>query len=254
MNQHPDISVIIMAAGKGTRMKSDLAKVLHPLAGRAMIHYVIETAQRLNADPIVVVVGHQKERVMAELDSCGVRFTVQEPQLGTGHAVMCAMPQLEGREGSVLILSGDVPLIRAETLQNLINHHLKSSAATTVMSAVTDNPSGYGRIIRRSADTLAAIIEERDADAPKKRINEINSGIYVFNIAALREILPQIKPDNDQKEYYLTDAVRLLAASGRVVGAFQGDFGEVMGINTVAELESAARQLEQRELASEGNV
>lgn len=241
--ENGNLSVIIMAAGKGTRMKSDLAKVLHPLGGRAMIHYVIETARKLNAEPIVAVVGHQKERVMAELRDSGIRFAVQEPQLGTGHAVMCALAQLNGVDGSVLILSGDVPLVKKQTLRNLINHHLKSSAAATVMTAVTVNPKGYGRIVRGAGDTLTAIVEERDADAKTREISEINSGIYVFNLGALREALPQIKTDNDQKEYYLTDAVRLLATSGRVVGAFQGDFGEVMGINTVAELESASRQV-----------
>jgi UDP-N-acetylglucosamine diphosphorylase/glucosamine-1-phosphate N-acetyltransferase len=248
MNPDRHLSVIIMAAGKGTRMKSDLAKVLHPLCGRAMIHYVITSARKLHADPIVVLIGHQKEQVRAELEGSGVSFAVQEPQLGTGHAIMCALPLLEGIPGAVLILSGDVPLIRSSTLNDLINHHISSRAEATVMSAVTDNPKGYGRIIRKYQDSLSAIIEEREADEKIKNITEINSGIYVFNVDALRETLPQIKADNNQKEYYLTDAVRLLAASGRLVVAFLGDFQEVMGINTVAELESAARQLQDREL------
>ena len=248
------LSVIIMAAGKGTRMKSDLAKVLHPLSGRAMIHYVIVSAQELNPDPIIVLVGHQKEQVRAELAGSGVRFAVQEPQLGTGHAIMCALPLLDDIQGDVLILSGDVPLIKSSTLHDLVNHHIKSGAVATVMSAITENPFGYGRIVRKSQDSLSAIIEEREADDKVKSLNEINSGIYVFNIAALREILPQIKSDNNQKEYYLTDAVRLLANSGRLVGAFQGDFGEVMGINTMAELESAGLQLQNRELHRWGEV
>jgi UDP-N-acetylglucosamine diphosphorylase/glucosamine-1-phosphate N-acetyltransferase len=248
MNSDRRLSVIIMAAGKGTRMKSDLAKVLHPLCGRAMIHYVITTAQELHPDPIIVLVGHQKEQVRAELADSGVSFAVQEPQLGTGHAILCALPLLEDIHGAVLILSGDVPLIKASTLHDLVNYHLNSGAVATVMSAVTDNPKGYGRIIRQAQESLSAIIEERDADEKVKTITEINSGIYVFNVDALRETLPQIKADNSQKEYYLTDAVRLLAASSRRVGAFQGDFQEVMGINTVAELESAAQQLQDREL------
>jgi UDP-N-acetylglucosamine diphosphorylase/glucosamine-1-phosphate N-acetyltransferase len=248
MNSDHPLSVIIMAAGKGTRMKSDLAKVLHPVHGRAMIHYVIAAAQDLHAEPIIVLVGHQKEQVRAELRGAGVGFAVQEPQLGTGHAIMCALPLLEDFLGAVLILSGDVPLIKSSTLHDLVNHHINSGAEATVMSAITDNPFGYGRILRTSPESLSAIIEERDADEKVKQITEINSGIYVFNIAALRETLPRIKADNSQKEYYLTDAVRLLAASGRLVGAFRGDFGEVMGINTVAELESAEQQLNNREL------
>jgi UDP-N-acetylglucosamine diphosphorylase/glucosamine-1-phosphate N-acetyltransferase len=254
MRKTRDLSLIIMAAGKGTRMKSDLAKVLHPLGGRAMIHFVIETARELQADPIVVVVGHQKEQVMAELGRSNVRFATQEPQLGTGHAVMCALPHMEDASGSVLILSGDVPLIKSDTLQLLIDYHFNSVAIATVMTAATSNPKGYGRIVRDSGDTLAAIIEERDAGDKIRRINEINSGIYVFDLEALRETLPKLTTDNDQKEYYLTDAVRLLAASGRKVGAFRGEFEEVMGINTIVDLESASRHLSGRELHSEGTV
>jgi UDP-N-acetylglucosamine diphosphorylase/glucosamine-1-phosphate N-acetyltransferase len=254
MNSQKKLALIIMAAGKGTRMKSDLAKVLHPLGARAMIHYVIDTAKKLKASPIVVVVGHQKEQVKCELSQSGVRFTIQEPQLGTGHAVMCAISEIEDTDGSVLVLSGDVPLIRSTTLNHLIDHHFASTAAATVMTAIAANPSGYGRIVRRPQDTLAAIIEERDADAETRRITEINSGIYVFNMSALQEALPKLNTDNDQKEYYLTDVVRLLVASGCKVGAFQGDFTEVMGINTVAELESAHEMLLNRELHPEGEV
>ncbi len=244
-----DLAVIIMAAGKGMRMKSDLAKVMHPLHGRAMIHYVVETAQKLGASPIVIIVGHQKERVMAELDGQPVRFAVQEPQLGTGHAIMCALPQLTPDNELVLILSGDVPLIRVETLKNLVGYHRQNGAAATVLTARTDQPKGYGRIVRQSSGHLAAIIEERDASEEIKRIDEINSGIYVFNVEDLRATLPKLQTDNDQKEYYQTDAVRLLASSGRIVAAFEGDFREVRGINTVAELADA-----NRELPSEGTV
>ncbi|HEX7343432.1 MAG TPA: NTP transferase domain-containing protein [bacterium] len=238
-----ELAVIIMAAGKGTRMKSDLAKVMHPLRGRAMIHYVVETAQMLGASPIIIIVGHQKERVMGELDGLPVRFAVQEPQLGTGHAVMCALPQLALDNELALILSGDVPLIRVETLQNLVEHHRQSGAAATVLTARTDQPKGYGRIVRQSSGHLAAIVEERDASEEIKKIDEINSGIYIFNVEDLRAMLPNLQTENDQKEYYLTDAVRLLASSGRIVAACVGDFREIRGINTVAELAEANREL-----------
>ena len=238
-----ELAVIIMAAGKGTRMKSDLAKVLHPIHGRAMIHYVAETAQKLGASPIVVIVGHQKDKVMAELEGCAVRFAVQEPQLGTGHAVMCALPYLEKQNQLVLILSGDVPLISIETLRNLIEHHRRADAAATVLTAHAENPRGYGRIVRQSSGHLAAIIEERDATAEIKKIAEINSGLYVFKVGDLRATLPKLQTDNDQKEYYLTDAVRLLASSGKIVATCEGRFKEVRGINTAADLADANREL-----------
>ncbi|MFH1861921.1 MAG: sugar phosphate nucleotidyltransferase [bacterium] len=232
-----------MAAGKGTRMKSDLAKVLHTIRNRAMIQYVLDTAFALEAQPVVVIIGHQKERVRMELRDRNVLFAVQEPQLGTGHAVSCALPKLEGFKGLVMILSGDVPLIRAQTLQQIVNHHIKSMAVATVLTAKTDDPTGYGRIIRSASGNLEAIIEERDADEEIARINEINSGIYVFQLEELRTILPLIGVNNDQKEYYLTDAIRLLAKTGKTVAAMFGDFREIMGINTVAELQQAERML-----------
>ena len=243
------ISIVIMAAGKGTRMKSDLAKVLHPIRGRAMIHYVVETARNLKADPIVVIVGHQKERVIDELEDQSVRFAVQEPQLGTGHAISCVLPELDGVEGSVLILSGDVPLIGVETLQRLIEHHSSNKAAATVLTARTGDPYGYGRILRQPSGLLEAIIEERDADDSIRKINEINSGIYVFELDDLRRILPRIDDDNDQKEYYLTDAVRLLSKEGKTVAALEGDFREARGVNTIQELQEAAELLIKRELS-----
>jgi UDP-N-acetylglucosamine diphosphorylase/glucosamine-1-phosphate N-acetyltransferase len=232
-------AAIILAAGKGTRMKSDLAKVLHPLSGRPMIHYVMKTALEIHADPIVVVVGHQKDRVKEELHIYPVRFAVQEPQLGTAHAVTCALLELQEIQGSVLILSGDVPLIRTSTLTSLLNYHTNNHSAATVMTAQTNQPKGYGRILRKADGDIAAIVEERDATDAIRAIQEINSGIYVFELESLRRVLPEIGIENDQKEYYLTDAVKLLVAGGESVAAFKGDFHEVMGINTIAELASA---------------
>ncbi len=238
-NNNRTTAAIVLAAGKGTRMKSDLAKVLHPLAGRPMIHYVMKTALEIHVKPIVVVVGHQKKQVMEELRGYPVRFAVQEPQLGTAHAVTCALHELTEVQGSVLVLSGDVPLIKTSTLTALINLHLKNHSSATVMTAQTDHPKGYGRILRKTDGGIAAIVEERDATDSIRSIQEINSGIYVFELNDLRRILPKIGRENDQKEYYLTDAVKLLVAEGASVAAFQGDFREVMGINTVAELASA---------------
>jgi len=253
-NSAEKTAVVILAAGRGTRMKSDLAKVLHPIWGRAMIHFVVETALSIEADPVVVIVGHQKERVIEELEGLPMRFAVQEPQLGTGHAVLCALPEMEEVKGRVLILSGDVPLIRSETLKGMIEHHSRDRAAATVLTARTDNPSGYGRILRQPSGHLDAIIEERDADDSIRKINEINSGIYIFELDDLRRVLPRINDDNDQKEYYLTDAVRLLADEGKIVAAHEGDFREVMGVNTVRELQEAGELLAKRELSNRGSV
>jgi len=233
------LAVIVMAAGKGTRMKSDMAKVMHPLWGRPMILSVLETAHKIGGDPIVVVVGHQKERVMEELKDSGVLFAVQEPQLGTGHAVQCAMPILKMDKGSVLVLSGDVPLIKPETLSRLWECHRKNEASATVLTAQTDNPRGYGRICRSPDGNLKAIIEERDADDEIRKVQEINSGIYVFEINELKVVLPRLSDQNDQKEYYLTDAIRLLTSEGKKVAALEGGFREVLGINTVTELKAA---------------
>lgn len=237
------LAVLIMAAGKGTRMKSDLPKVLHKLRGRAMIHWVVDIARSLGADPIVLIVGHQKEKVIEELQDPTLRFAAQEPQLGTGHAVMCALPAISDCQGHVLILSGDVPLIKPVTLRKLWLHHQSRNAAVTVLTARTDNPHGYGRIVRQPSGNLTAIIEERDASDTVRKINEINSGIYIFQLPALRRIIPHIGRDNDQKEYYLTDAVRILAEEGEIVGAFEGDFHEVTGINTIEELQNLEKEL-----------
>jgi len=233
------LGVMIMAAGKGTRMKSDLPKVLHKLRGRAMVHYVIDTAKAIDGDPVVVIIGHMKELVIDELKDVSVSFAVQEPQLGTGHAVMCALPELKNSEGDTLILSGDVPLISKATLERLHETHLATKASASVLTAITENPKGYGRIIRRDDGSVEAITEERDATDNIRKIKEINSGIYIFNLNDLRRVLPQISDDNDQKEYYLTDAIRILTKEGKTVSAVEGSFQEAMGINTVAELEAA---------------
>ncbi|TKJ39823.1 UDP-N-acetylglucosamine pyrophosphorylase [candidate division LCP-89 bacterium B3_LCP] len=237
------IATLIMAAGKGTRMKSDLPKVLHKLRGRAMAHYVVDTARELKADPIVLIIGHKKEQVIKEFTGIGIKFVIQEPQAGTGHAIRCAMPQLEDFDGSVMILSGDVPLIKTRTLKSLWQHHRDEGAAATVLTATMDEPFGYGRIIRQNGGHLSGIVEERDASDEIRKINEINSGIYVFEAEHLRRVLPLLSDDNDQKEYYLTDAVRLLSDSGEIIAAFEGNFRETLGINTVAELQAAEKEL-----------
>ena len=180
------LSIIVMAAGKGTRMKSELPKVLHPIAGRPMIHFVIDTALSLNPAKVVVIVGHLaesvKESIHQDFQSAVLSYALQAPQLGTGHAVMQAQKPLEGLDGHVIVLSGDVPLTAAETLQTLLDTHIAQKAAATVLTARLEDPFGYGRIIRsEDGSRVLRIVEQKDCTPQEALVNEINSGIYVFD-------------------------------------------------------------------------
>jgi UDP-N-acetylglucosamine pyrophosphorylase len=244
------LAVVIMAAGKGTRMKNpDMAKVMYPIAGRPMVDYVVDLAVGLLAARTVVVVGWQKQSV---IDHCAVRFpevhcVEQSPQLGTGHAVMQAEPVLNGFAGDVLVLSGDVPLLRKETTLGLVEAHRSSGATATVLTTILPVPTGYGRILRDSADRVVGIVEEKDATPEQKAIREINSGIYVFDAKALFGGLKHITPDNAQKEYYLTDVFKHFWRNSFPVRAVQANEpGEIRGINTFEQLEEARAQLAQR--------
>jgi UDP-N-acetylglucosamine diphosphorylase/glucosamine-1-phosphate N-acetyltransferase len=224
-------------------MESDTAKVLHPLAGRPFIDYVLDAAQALHADKIVVVIGHKREQVRAHLEGRGLHFVIQDPPLGTGHAVMQAEPLLAGLSGDVVVLSGDVPLIRYKTLAQLIEVHRNAGNAATVLTTTVENPKGYGRIVRENTGAFAAIVEEREASEEIKRVREINAGIYVFESGQLFEYLKQVRPDNRKGEYYLTDLIEIMANSGKCVEAHPlADSWEVRGINTKEELAEAERE------------
>lgn len=244
------LAVVIMAAGKGTRMKNpDMAKVMYPVAGRPMIEYVVELALRLEARRTVVVVGWKKQSVIDHLARAfaSVRCVEQSPQLGTGHAVMQAGPVLNGFAGDVLVLSGDVPLLTYETTASLLDVHRSTQATATVLTAVISKPTGYGRILRNSADHVIGIVEEKDATAEQKQIREINSGIYVFDKDALFEGLRHITPENAQKEYYLTDVFQYFWRNDLPVRAVPAmEAGEVRGINTIEQLEEARVALKKR--------
>jgi bifunctional UDP-N-acetylglucosamine pyrophosphorylase / glucosamine-1-phosphate N-acetyltransferase len=238
--QTKPLNVLVMAAGLGTRMKSRRAKVLHELGGRPLIAHVVRTAQTFEPKTILVIVGHQAEEVeqavLAEIGELA-SFATQEKQRGTGDAVESARSQLESSDSLILLLSGDVPLIRAETLRKLIEHHQKTGAACTILGVRLENPTGYGRIIRDEQDRFEKIVEQKDASEEERKVREINSGIYCFESRDLFEALKRIEPKNQQGEYYLTDVAEILNSSGRKVEVFSHtDPREVSGINTRAEL------------------
>ena len=250
-----------MAAGLGTRMKSNRAKVLHELGGLPLIAHVVRAAQPLNPQAILVVVGHQAEEVeRAALAEVGdlARSVLQAQQRGTGDAVESARSELENTDSLVLILSGDVPMIKTETLRKLIEHHNTARAACTILSVRLENPTGYGRIIRDQNDSFQKIVEHRDATEEQRQVKEINSGIYCFDAKDLYRALRKIEPANDQGEYYLTDVAEIILADGGTVSVFlHSDSREVSGINTRAELaefENLIRRAAIRKLMIEDGV
>jgi bifunctional UDP-N-acetylglucosamine pyrophosphorylase / glucosamine-1-phosphate N-acetyltransferase len=236
-----DIHVVILAAGKGTRMRSSLPKVLHRAAGRSLIEHVMRAADAVAPATTVVVVGHQAADVKASLTPRpGLRFAIQEPQLGTGHALLQAQRELAGATGTLLLLSGDVPLLRAQTLTEVVRTHRERAAAATVLTAHVDRPDGYGRIVRREG-RIAAIVEHKDASPDERRIAEINSGIYAFDLGPLFEALAEIGSSNAQGEYYLPDLVRIYRSRGLTVETVTvEDSREILGVNSRRELADVA--------------
>ncbi len=238
------LAVVIMAAGKGTRMNNpDMAKVMFSINGKPMVEHVVDLALKLNAERIVVIVGWQKDSVIDHLSKVfGPRVTCveQNPQLGTGHAVMQAEKSLADFDGDVLVLSGDVPMMSYATSHSLIEFHRSSRAEATVLTAVLDDATGYGRILRNTDGSVLGIVEHKDATDDQREIREINSGIYVFDAKLLFESLKHITPTNAQKEYYLTDVFHYFWLHQFVVSAVVAPNPvEISGINTVAQLDAA---------------
>ena len=242
------IAALILAAGKGTRMKSDLIKVLHEVAGQPMVCWPLAAAREAGAEEMVVVVGHQAEQVQRVLSGeAGLRIALQEEQLGTGHAVACGLPALSGNSTTVLILCGDTPLLTGATLQRLAMTHHSSKAAVTVLTAKLADPSGYGRIVRDSAGRVQRIVEQKDATPDEAAINEVNSGIYCMELDFLQAHIGSLGSDNAQNEYYLTDLVAVAVAEQRGCAAVVADdTQEIMGVNDRAQLAQAARLLRER--------
>lgn len=248
------LDVLILAAGLGTRMRSDIAKVLHRLDGRPLINHVCRTAAALAPRKVYVVVGHQgdevRRAVLDELDEEHVEFVTQKEQLGTGDAVNAAREHLAGSDSALLILSGDVPMIRAETLAGLIRQHLShrgKGAACTILTVDLHDPKGYGRVIRDSAGLFQKIVEQKDASEDELKIREINSGIYCFDSGKLFDALSRVRNDNAQGEYYLTDAPALLKDDGEPVSIFKyPDTSEIEGVNDRRQLAELERQIRRR--------
>src|SRR5437773_2658754 len=252
----PDLHIIVLAAGKGTRMLSARAKVLHRIAGTPIIQWVLATAAWLHPKTTTIVVGHQAtELKSALLSQPRVTFVVQEPQLGTAHALLTAEPALAGQTGTLIMLYGDVPLLTSTTVKHLLDRHTAADAAATVLTAVIDNPHGYGRIVR-SGEQIARIVEERDASSAERGIREINSGIYAFALDGLFDAVRAIAPENAQGEYYLPDLFGLYRQRGLTVETLTApDPDEILGINSrreMAEVSRLVRQQKNDELMAQG--
>ncbi|PYU15050.1 MAG: UDP-N-acetylglucosamine diphosphorylase/glucosamine-1-phosphate N-acetyltransferase [Acidobacteria bacterium] len=240
MSNH-DLAVIVLAAGKGTRLKSSLAKVLHKAGGRTLVEHIVRACEPLKARETVVVVGHQAEQVAAVVEPLGAVTVLQQPQNGTGHAVQVAKRTL-GRAKCALVLPGDAPLVRPETLKAMLAAHHNGNAGATILSAVVADPSGYGRIVRKSETAVSAIVEESQLTDEQREINEINSAIYCFSLESLWPALAQVKPNNKHRELYLTDAIAVMSGKGETVLAqVAGDSREVLGCNTRADLAEVDR-------------
>ncbi|MGA7524923.1 MAG: bifunctional UDP-N-acetylglucosamine diphosphorylase/glucosamine-1-phosphate N-acetyltransferase GlmU [Acidobacteriaceae bacterium] len=240
------LGIVIMAAGKGTRLKSKRAKVLHEIGGRPLLRHVIDAAaQVVPPRDILVVVGHQAETVKAAVGDTGVRFVLQEKQRGTGHALQCAESKTRDY-GELIVLSGDVPLLRSETILALRDFHLRERAAMTILTATPSNPFGYGRVLRRvpGAPEVEAIVEQKSLKRAQENVREINSGIYAFQREGLYNQIGRLRSNNAQKELYLTDMARLLSNAGeRVVALEAVDPVEVLGANTIAEMMDLDREM-----------
>jgi bifunctional UDP-N-acetylglucosamine pyrophosphorylase / glucosamine-1-phosphate N-acetyltransferase len=238
------VAVAILAAGKGTRMKSDLPKVLHSLGGRSLVEHVLRGCESLQPERQLAIVGYQADRVRTALTHLPqLEFVEQAQQLGTGHAVQQLMPHLESFTGDLLVLNGDVPLLRPETLQKLLQTHQQHGNAATILTARIPDPKGYGRVFCDGQNLLQEIIEDRDCSEAQRTNNRVNAGIYCFSWTQLREVLPKLQSNNDQQEYYITDAVNFLSP---VMAMDVEDFQEILGINDRLQLSEAYTIMQNR--------
>ena len=227
--------VIILAAGKGTRMKSDLPKVLHPLKNKSLLGHVVDTSKKLNPYKIIVVVGYKKELILEKFRSDSLFFVEQKELKGTADAIKSCLPMLKNFTGNVLILSGDVPMIKVATLLNFFNNHNSNNSLGSLISTDLENPTGYGRIIRNKKNQLSKIVEDKDTSQEQKAIKEINSGIYIFNSKILLDKIPSIDNNNAQEEYYLPDIFNFIDEEQTSIYKVK-NYNEISGINTITQL------------------
>jgi UDP-N-acetylglucosamine diphosphorylase/glucosamine-1-phosphate N-acetyltransferase len=238
------LAVIILAAGKGTRMKSDLPKVFHEILGEPMLTYVLKTVEKLAPRKTFLVVGHMRELIMDYYKNYPVEFVVQDQQLGTGHAVMMAEPSLKDFDGTVMVLAGDVPLISEQTLRRLVEFHEEKGAAVTDLTAILDDAGNYGRVIRQESGEILKIVEKKDASPEELKVREINTGTFCFDSRVLFPALREVRAENAQKEYYLTDTVEIVRRRGLPTFALPTDHpSETLGINTKEELVAVEKSL-----------
>ncbi|WP_286910224.1 bifunctional UDP-N-acetylglucosamine diphosphorylase/glucosamine-1-phosphate N-acetyltransferase GlmU [Clostridium sp. UBA1652] len=231
-------SALILAAGQGKRIKSNLPKVLHKVCGKEMINHVIDTMREANIEDVNIIIGKGAELVQKATESRNVSYSLQEEQLGTGHAVKCAKEFLKDKDGVVAIFTGDAPLIRKETVKKLLDNHIENGNTGTLLTSLIQDPTGYGRIIR-NGNKIERIVEHKDCNEDELKVNEINAGMYCFDIKALLGALEKLSNNNAQGEYYLTDVISILKSEGKKLGAVITEFDETLGVNSRAELAQA---------------
>ena len=229
---------LVLAAGQGKRIKSDLPKVLHKVCGKEMVNHVIDTIRKAGIQDANIIIGKGAELVKERTEEKKVTYSLQSEQLGTGHAVQCASEFLKGKKGTVAVFAGDTPLIKESTIKNLFNTHIEAKNAATILTAIVDDPTGYGRIIR-SGNEVLKIVEHKDCNEEELKVNEMNSAIYCFDIKLLYESLSKLSNNNEQGEYYLTDVIEILKSAGHNIGAVVTDFEETIGVNSRAQLAQA---------------
>ncbi|MDP4088244.1 MAG: bifunctional UDP-N-acetylglucosamine diphosphorylase/glucosamine-1-phosphate N-acetyltransferase GlmU [Bacillota bacterium] len=236
---------VVLAAGEGKRMKSELPKVLHKVCGKEMVNHVIDCMRASGLEDVNVIVGRGAEKVKQGTSLKGVTYSLQDKQLGTGHAVICASEFLKGKKGLVAIFTGDAPLIRKETVKGLVDYYEKGKYSAVILTSILDNPQGYGRIIR-GGQGVERIVEHKDCSPEELLVKEINAGMYIFDIESLLSCLGKLSNNNAQGEYYLTDVIGILKAEGKAVGALAVNFEETLGVNSRVELADAEKIMRER--------
>ncbi|MBW6411138.1 bifunctional UDP-N-acetylglucosamine diphosphorylase/glucosamine-1-phosphate N-acetyltransferase GlmU [Clostridium weizhouense] len=236
---------LVLAAGQGKRIKSDIPKVLHKVCGKEMVIHVIDTIRKAGIDDVNVIVGNGAELVKERTQIKNIEYSLQSEQLGTGHAVQCASEFLKGKQGIVAVFTGDTPLIKESTIKNLVESHIENNNSATILTSIVEDPTGYGRIIRNGNEVLK-IVEHKDCNEEELKVNEMNAAIYCFDIESLCESLGKLNNNNKQGEYYLTDVIEILKSQGKTIGAFVTDFEETIGVNSRVQLAEAEEILKNR--------